>query len=654
MANNTPHLEELFDQAVAERREHQWLSALALYERALRIDPTNDTAYRERTITLSLQGSAGLAWHYYQRRPDLFNADEASGFEQDYIARLAVWGTLPNLTSQSSKDDMQRALMAQDTFLAQQEGEVPLRQRFDNIYILNGMQRHEEVVAIFRQLEAEDIELPPYVMRIIGDSLLSTKKPQEAAALMEQVAESGAAVANDHIIRAYAYLESGRWREAIELLEVEAEQQRAWLWEDNAQQPHSNWNRYFLDATLAMVRGYTGDQPGAQEALEAMAKIDPRNAGLQANLGSVYLQRGWDEQALTRFQVATHLDPRLVDGWIGQVDALANQQRLGDAREAMAQAVLLAPDSSRVEKMQQNWQTRTGWQVSASAYAGRSEAPNDADSPAGFDEQHHQFSAWSPVLDDRWRLGILGSEHFSEFRGERVHDTRGGVGLRYAYDRLSLETRLERSVDDFARNTSVMAELSWRVNETVDARARYATHSRDGSLQARSSGITADQALVGLSWSPNERHSYQASITQLDYSDGNHRESLSLNGWQRVIDNPDHALGLNAGLYAGQASDLDVPYYNPEASASWELGALWEVRNWRHYEHSFIQDVGASVGQSWQQEFGTRWIPSLSYHHRWAVGNGRDLKYGLSWSRPVYDGNRETQLSFDIGITWGE
>ncbi|WP_039869627.1 hypothetical protein [Halomonas sp. TD01] len=654
IANDQQRLADLLEQATVERQKHQWRSALGLYERVLRLEPANDTAYRERTITLSLQGSAGLAWRYYQQRPDLFNADEASGFEQDYIARLAVWGTLPSLPSQPSNDDMLRALTAQDKFLTLQDGEAPLRQRFDRLYILNGLQRHQAVVDDYQILVSEGVDLPPYVLRTIADSFLAIQKPREASVLMEQIAEAGAAGANDHMTRAYAYLESGRWQEAIEILEIEAELQRAWLWEDNAAQPHANWNRYFLDSTLAMIRGYTGDQPGAQEALETMESIAPRNAGLQANLGSVYLQRGWEEQALTRFQVATRFDPRLVDGWIGQVDALANQQRLGDARVAMEQAVLLAPDSPRVEKMQQNWKTRTGWSVNASTFAGRSEAPSGVDSPTGFDEHRHQFSAWSPVLEDRWRLGVMGSEHFSEFRGERVHDTRGGVGLRYAYDRLSLETQLERSVDDFSRNTSLMTELGWRINETMDAKARYATYSREGSLQARASGITADQALVGFGWSPNERRSYQTTITQMDYSDGNHQESLSLSGWQRLIDNPDESLSLNIGLYTGQASDSDVPYFNPEASASWELGTLWEKRTWRHYEQSFTQDFGASIGQSWQQGFGTSWIPNLSYYHRWAIGNGRDLSYGLSWSRPVYDGNRETQLSLDIGITWGE
>lgn len=650
-AADDQRLEKLLEKASAERHERQWRSALALYERVLRLDPDHDTAYRERTITLSLQGSASLAWHYYQQRPELFNADEASGFEQDYIARLAVWGKLP---SEPANDDMVRALEAQEVFLAHRDGEIPVRQRFDRLYILHGLRRHEEVVDAYRRLTADGIDIPPYVLRIAGDSLLAVREPESAVEVMERIIEADVATANDHVLLAYAYLESGRWQEALRHLEREAEQERAWLWERKARQPHSNWNRYFLDSALAMIRSYTGDQPGAQERLEAMAGIGPRNAGVQANLGSLYLQRGWEDQALTRFQIATRLDPSLPDGWIGQVDALAEKQRVGEARQSMQQAIRLAAGSPRVEQMRRDWRTRTGWRVNVSAVAGHSDAPNGANSPTGSDEQRHHLAAWSPLLGDRWRFGLLGSEQVNDFHGERVHDTRGGLGLRYARDRLSFESHLERSDDAFSRNTAFVFELGWRINETLDAKVRYATHSRDGSLQARASGITADQAQVDIDWSPNERRTYQASATQMDYSDGNHQESLSLSGWHRLMDTPDEALGLNLELHADQASDPDTAYFNPEASASWELGALWEARTWHRYEQHFIQDFGVSVGQSWQQEYGTDWVPTLSYRHRWGIGNGRDLQYGVSWSRPVYDGTRETHLSFDIGITWGE
>ncbi|MGQ7248824.1 poly-beta-1,6 N-acetyl-D-glucosamine export porin PgaA [Halomonas sp. V046] len=646
---------ELLDQASAERREQRWLPALALYERALIVAPGNDTAFRERTITLQLQGSSGLAWRYYQQRPDLFNADEASGLRQDYIARRAVWGNLPDAQPDPMAGDMPLALQQQNAFLAElPQDATPLRQRLDRLYILHGLRRHEEVVTEYQRLLADDIEIPVYALQIVGDSLLQTRRPQQAVAVLEQVVDAGAATPDDHITLAYAYLEAGRWREALSHLETEAQKERAWLWVGNAKQPAANWNRFFLDTTLAMVRGYSGDLAGAQQTLETMNSLAPRNAGLYNNLASVYLQRGWESQALASAQRATELDPRSLDAKAGQADALIAGHRIGEARAIADDLRERDATLPRVERLQRDLRAATGWSVTATAFVGDSDTPGGELSPTGSREERYVLEAWSPLLNNRWRVGALGYEHSSDFREVTVQDTRGGIGVSYAHDRLSAELRVERSDDEYSRDTSWLTEVAWRASDTVDVSALHATHSREGSLQARFFGITADQSQVAVSWEPDEKRAYRAAVNVMDYTDGNHQESLSLGGRQRLIDNPDAAVDVSLGLYAGQASDQDTAYYNPEESASWEVGVQWEDRTWSRYERRFSQLFRASGGQSWQKGFGSDAIPALGYRHRWGIAPGRDLEYGVSWSRPVYDGTRETHLTFDIGITWGQ
>ena len=45
---------------------------------------------------------------------------------------------------------------------------------------------------------------------------------------------------------------------------------------------------------------------------------------------------------------------------------------------------------------------------------------------------------------------------------------------------------------------------------------------------------------------------------------------------------------------------------------------------------------------------------SAEYRHEWQIGEGRIFEYGVSWSRPVYDGQRERHVGLDVGLRWGE
>lgn len=47
-------------------------------------------------------------------------------------------------------------------------------------------------------------------------------------------------------------------------------------------------------------------------------------------------------------------------------------------------------------------------------------------------------------------------------------------------------------------------------------------------------------------------------------------------------------------------------------------------------------------------------VPSVHYLHEWQFGPGRVLEYGVRWSRPVYDGNRERHIGFEAGLHWGQ
>lgn len=645
--------------AAALRGDRRWLEALAVYERLQAIAPDDGEVYRLRTLTLADLGSADLAWTLQQARPELFDEAQRRRLAADRIARLARWGGVIPVDESDRLHDMQRAAQAVAS------AAPSLRQRFDQLVILNGLEQHAQAANHYRQLRSEGIDIPPYALAAAGDSLLAARRPLEA---IEALEGATAALPNDidtQVVLAYAYLEAGRPADAEAHLQRIVADEPAWERQPGAKAGYPNWKRYSAETNLAMVRAYSMDPARAQAMLEPMVAYAPHSADLHSKLGLVLMQRGYDEQALQRFDIAHTQDPRNLEARIGQVGALAELGRMRRARAAHDALLAAYPGNVHARRLDREWRSRVGWQVEASARRGRSDADDSATSasPLGARDGGHALSVYSPLLSDRWRIGAFREERWAEFDDSvatepRVRDLRHGVGLRYRHDRLQLQLHAARSNDrrDDPRAvdaTAVGVAADWRFSDVLHGRLQAERNSAEASLQAREAGLLGDTAAIGVDWTPDERSGLGAELRQWRYDDGNRREFAAVNGYRQLLVRPRLAVELRGGVHASRGSRDDASYFNPSRDAGWNLATTLKTTHWRRYEIAFSQRFGAGIGQYWQQDFGSAAIPSLQYRHEWELGTGRHLEYGLAWSRPVYDGVRERHLSFDIQLRWG-
>lgn len=652
------HRTELLARAAEARAQRRWMDALAIYGRLAAETPDDADVHRLRTLTLADLGSADRAWELLQARPELFSDAEHDRLQADHVARLAVWGGTRPLDEARRLQDMQRAADA----AAAVDDPGSARHRFDRLVILNGLEQHGQAAALYRQLRAEGREIPPYALAAAGDSLLAARHPEEA---IEALEDAVAALPDDidtQVVLAYAYLESERHAEALAHLERLAAAEPAWAGEPGARIREQNWARYSADTALAMIRAYSGDPAAAQAVLAPMAAFAPNNADLQAKLGLVLMQRERPQAALQRFQVAHTQDPRNLEARIGRVEALAELGRMRRAREAHDALLAAWPDNVHARRLHRQWRSRTGWLVEASAHRGHGDSSDAATSasPLGSRDGGYGLTVHSPLLGDRWRLGAFRHEQWAEFdeAGPRIRDLRHGVGVRYRHDRLRLQLQAARSDDrrggaDAVDATAVELQAQWRFSDALHGRLTAASNAADASLQAREAGILADSLAVALDWIPDERGGLTGELRQLRYDDGNERLALAIAGHHQAIVRPRWSLNLQGGVSASRASRDDAPYFNPPRDAGWNLGVVLETVHWRRYERAFAQQFGAGIGQYWQQDHGSAFVPTLQYRHLWTFGHGRSLDYGLSWSRPVYDGERERHLAFDMRLRWG-
>ncbi len=159
---------------------------------------------------------------------------------------------------------------------------------------------------------------------------------------------------------------------------------------------------------------------------------------------------------------------------------------------------------------------------------------------------------------------------------------------------------------------------------------------------------------LSVDYARHERTAVGVSLSQLRYDDGNRRERVTAVARHRFISRPHLFVDVLGNAGTSRSNLDDAPYFNPSRDASGEFGIRLDHIGWRRYERRFSERLTASVGSYWQEGFGNHWIPTLRYEHEWRFKTfGSALLYGASWSRPVYDGNREERVAFDLEYRWG-
>jgi biofilm PGA synthesis protein PgaA len=655
-ASRPSDLERSLAEIRIQRDQHSWLSALALIEQAAATHPDNDTLYVLRVNTLSEIGARHRAWMLYRARPQLFSTEEAQRLEADRLARMTSWSRLYVADEKHLLDEARATDQARDDYLARagiDAAALPLRLRLDRLDLLNRLARHQEVADEHARLEREGQPVPGYAAAVVGDSLMALQRPEEASVALKAALASDPGNIDLQVQYAYALMESERFDLALPAFRALVDANPPWLYADGAPRPYANWKRYEAETNYAMARSYGGDLAGAQRMLEPLVAIAPDNDGLQSSLGTVYERRGWNGRALERHRMATTLDPLSVQGRVGQVETLVELQRSDLARPIRQHLLATHGDALQVKTADKLWNLHQGWQWRVFAGTGRSDGKGNSASPLGSRDTVYGAEVESPLYDDRWRLTAGSADRSAEFDDSTAHDRRVAVGLRYAFDRLGWHLQASRAFDA-VDDTGVAFDLDWRFSDVLGGSLALRRSDPEASLQARSSGITADSAALGLDYHPSELTHLTGEAQRFRFDDGNRRDALAADFDQRLLTRPHFLLSGLAAIHTSRGTRDDTPYFNPSRDRSWEIGLRADHLAWRRYDRHFRQRLTATAGQYWQQGFGSAWVPSLRYEHEWRFGLGKVLVYGVNWSRPVYDGQRERHLGFDAEFRWGE
>ncbi len=102
---------------------------------------------------------------------------------------------------------------------------------------------------------------------------------------------------------------------------------------------------------LSQALEKNGDTAGQQKELEATIQLDPKLPAAQAALAYLLSRQGDTAGAIAHFQAAIQAAPRWADAWVDLAAELAVGAHFPQARQAVAQALVIDPQNERARKL---------------------------------------------------------------------------------------------------------------------------------------------------------------------------------------------------------------------------------------------------------------------------------------------------------------
>ncbi|TVP58050.1 MAG: poly-beta-1,6 N-acetyl-D-glucosamine export porin PgaA [Gemmatimonadales bacterium] len=633
----------------------RWTEAALEYRMVgIRPEPLSE-AFSHESMSLRVLGADHLAVDAMRRSPSPFPAELHADLLAGRAARTVEWGSsVPERRGPSDRFlATDHALATVDAALEEiahlpgSEVDFPsLRLRFDRLVALRERERMVEVRQGVRQLEAEGVELPPYVQRVAADAELALRNPTDAVVRYRIALEGWPGHPETTLGLFYALVEEHRFREADELLATFIAQQPTRRRSDGMNEPISNPD--LLPAVVARHLGFafSGQLARAEAGLADLHARAPMNADIRQELASVRLWRGWPRDADALYRRTLAVDPERVGARVGRASAALATHERATARAVVDTLLWLAPESEHVRRVAQDLRVDGSW-----AYSSRAESGRSTGGDLGTRDRILETRLVSPPIADRVRL----------VAGARRADARYPEGLG-AHDRafagLTLSSRpivaeLTGHGDrEGALNPGVSARLELRPDDRWTLELFGDSRTTEVPLRAAREAINGWMLRLGVSRRSHEARQWSAQAAHLEMQDGNRRHSAYFNIEQQVARTPGHRFALMTEGYGATNSRDDAPYFNPRRTLSASGSLLWDWTLMERRERSYAQRVSLTGGAMDQADFDLRPILSAAVEHRWVMHQRFELVYGASWSLPVYDGVRERRTAGHLGVTW--
>ncbi|MBC7804029.1 MAG: poly-beta-1,6 N-acetyl-D-glucosamine export porin PgaA [Candidatus Parcubacteria bacterium] len=643
----------LADYALVQFWAGKNFEALAAYQAVLAKDPGNRDARRGQILTLSRIGAPQLALELADRSPGLLSAEERLAIAADRTAHRVRWGALAADSGRgpgrfaaidfalADSDAAAAKALDRGIELSAIERQLVL----DRLIALRDRFRMRDTVALYEALAARPAPLPGYAKSAAASAYLYLEQPEKSRDLYREVLALDPANAQNRIGLFYALAESEDHRGALIEVERAVADTPQWIGAWSPVTTHENPDYPGVLSARAMAPLFANRPAEAWGRLRALSARAPYNTNLRTDYASSMRARGWPRRAEEELRWVLAVDPENSGALGERAGALLEMRDYRSAETALNAARDVAEENGRVKRAARLWQVHQMRELIVDATFGRSSG-----GPSGTRDYAIDSRLYSRPLHYNYRAFLHSYNAEAKFAAGTGSRDRLGAGLEYRSTRYIASGEL--SHDLHGNRTGVAGALAYTPNDTWTLRGDFDSNANETPLQASLAGITARRASAEAAWQANESRGAAVSFAHMDFSDDNRRDIVQTRWTERVIKGPVYKLEITAALYASRNSLAGTPYFNPSRDFSPTLEFANEWIQWRRYTRAFRHRVVVTVGNYWQQGFGTGPVAGARYEQEWTADDRLTLRYGIGRSKHPYDGIDTTRDYGYLTVNW--
>lgn len=626
-------------------RNQNFRQALHFYNQGLRHHPDHAGLRHRRAIAASALGATAHAADVLQQAPALFSEAERVGIELDSAALQIRWADLYPYTGQQTS--LQQVLADYQT-LAPVAGERKITLQFDQFVAHVAAYEMQQALVLYEALLEQHggmQQLPVYVLASAGRMFLYFDDPRAARdCLRTALLKGGDGLPVDArfglqmgLFRAYA--DAGEFEQLPSLVSELRREQVPWqhpsprIWIANERYPAT------VEA-LALERAYVEAYRDALRQMDAWLSIAPANGSLRLTRAAVLRWLQWYDHSLNDVELVQASGEYQLRALLARGHVAMDTTDFTVVPEVLDAATAIHPRDKGVVDLRKRWALHQRPEFYARADAGRSDGGAEG-------SRSHQIDTYlySKPVAEQIRLFAHGVYRVADFDEGTGRDSRLGAGLEYRRKDLVVTGEINQGFEQYD-GTGLALSTRWRLNDFWSLRASAALDSSNAPLRGVRAGISADEVTAGGAYRWHESRSLGFGVGAMRMQDGNQRRWLSLGLTQRLINATRHKLEAQLRAYMSRNTKAAAVYFNPERDRDLAVGLVHEWRIYQDAERRFSQRIGGSIGNYYQENFGSAGVWDMSVEHRWQLNAALNFSYGVRWGRRTYDGDDERQTSY--------
>ena len=634
------------------------IEALSVCQALLRRWPDDPAAKLLQVHLLSELGAATQALQLARLLNPALAPEEMARLEANAAAHQTTWGAWINENPRRPYVEADRAVQSLQLTAEHYDERVPgLDDRLaaDRLIAYAQAQRSADAAREFDRMHRSDEVVPAYAQTAVANALLEVRRPEAAIPLFEQAVRNHPGVyaesePDPRIGLMHAYLEAGRPKDALALIDKMSSSQPTWLPSPGSSKPVPNSHRSEAELNAAQARLYLELLADASQRVEGLVSRAPANATYWREWGKVQRARGWPRKSEDADTIAAGLDPEDMGARLGAIDAWRDVGDFARVEPALRDVEEVMPRDQQVIETRREWDRQRGWQFDIEHERGQGGATR-----FGNDDHETQATLQSPLLYYHWRVYALAQQADASLDQGHAQRDRAGLGTRFYMRDLEAYMQLLPGVGGQARGTAWESGVRWSANDYwLFGLAWSNKGDTTVPLQAGYYGVTATTWNADVRWRASELTSIGIDTTRSRFTDHNRRTDWQVDLQQRLHTAP--FFTLDGGVELGETrNDLSsVPYYSPSRARWATLSGRLKSALYQRYETQWRQQIDVAVGTYQERSYQSGWMASVQYGQVFTPRGGRTFGWSLGWASQPYAGRRESRVTLDLKMHWGE